>query len=189
MFWEAASLESEGGGAFEPPVYWNFPPFFTLQPVAETKQKQIKLWTNLVLEWAKATNTWSLAVDSFPFWENSNIRRRLSPEGQEAVLSELVTEKHAEWQSEGESQGHLRIMWRTVSEVADDLSAHASENHMIGNVYTLFELHSGEDAAGTKFHKMDPWLLRRAIVKLEEEGKAALFEGSTADSEGVKFFD
>ena len=52
----------------------------------------------------------------------------------------------------------------------------------------MFELHSGDDAPGTPFHQMDPWLLRRAIVLLEEQGKAALFEGATSDAEGVKFF-
>ena len=47
---------------------------------------------------------------------------------------------------------------------------------------------SGDDAPGTPFHQMDPWLLRRAIALLEEQGKAALFEGATSDAEGVKFF-
>jgi len=31
------------------------------------------------------------------------------------------------------------------------------------------------------------WLLREAIGKLEDQGKAVIFPGSTIDEEGVKF--
>lgn len=194
MFGGGAAAEgSSTVGGFQVPEYWSFPPFFTLQPVAETREKQLQMWTAVIVQWAKATNTWSLAPHQCPLWENAAIARRLSDEGQQAVIAELIRRGHAEWETQGDAlhgaggTGRLRIMWKTVTNVANELIEHARANNMVGDVFTVYELHSGDDASGTPFHQMDPWLLRRAILQLEEQGKATLFEGATSDAEGVKF--
>ena len=35
----------------ELPEFWHFPPFFTLQPVLETRKLQLKLWREFILKW------------------------------------------------------------------------------------------------------------------------------------------
>ena len=44
---------------------------------------------------------------------------------------------------------------------------------MINNVYTVYELHSGEDCIGTEFHGLEPWIIRRALELLESTGKVS----------------
>ena len=146
----AADAAPELDGSFTPPEFWSFPPFFTLQPVAETREKQLTLWADLVLDWAKATNTWSMALHKCPLWENPAISRRLSNDGLSAVVAHLIAKGNAEWEtsedgSNGGAKGgggssggevgagrRLRIMWKTVANVANELIAHAREHGMIG---------------------------------------------------------
>ena len=169
---------------------YNFPPFFTLQPVEETKAKQLQLWSKVICDWAKATNTWALVPSKCPLWENAAIGRRLNEDGQAAVVAHLIKEGNATWESPEElDKGRLRIMWRTAIDVAIDLWEHARAAGMFGSVYTLYELHSGDVSLGTAFEGMDPWLLREAIGVLEGQGKATLFPGASANDEGVKFAD
>ncbi|KAM1404909.1 hypothetical protein ACFX2I_013351 [Malus domestica] len=40
-------------GDFKLPQFFNYPPYFTLQPVRETRKKQIQLWNNLILDYCK----------------------------------------------------------------------------------------------------------------------------------------
>jgi ESCRT-II complex subunit VPS25 len=35
----------------ELPEFYHFPPFFTLQPVLETRRMQLKLWHDFVIRW------------------------------------------------------------------------------------------------------------------------------------------
>ena len=142
-----ADAAAELDGSFTPPECWSFPPFFTLQPVAATRDKQLTLWTDLVLDWAKTPNTWSMALHKCPLWENPTISRRLSDDGMAAVVAHLIAKGHAEWETGDNGSGgaaaaavvgevgagrRLRIMWKTVANVANELIAHARENGMIG---------------------------------------------------------
>lgn len=42
---------SSAGGTEELPEFYHFPPFFTLQPVLETRKMQMKLWHDFILRW------------------------------------------------------------------------------------------------------------------------------------------
>jgi len=37
--------------SFEYPKFYSFPPFFTLQPAAETRQQQLNLWKDFVVSY------------------------------------------------------------------------------------------------------------------------------------------
>jgi len=82
----------------------------------------------------------------------------------------------------------MRILWRKPDQLASDLYDWAVTKGFVGQVCTLYELHSGEDVDGASFEGADEELLRRAIAILEENGKCALFKGDTSDEDGVKFF-
>jgi hypothetical protein len=42
---------SSAGATEEVPEFYHFPPFFTLQPVLETRKMQMKLWHDFILRW------------------------------------------------------------------------------------------------------------------------------------------
>ena len=166
-----------------------YPPMYTLQPVVQTRKKQLEAWRKLVTEWAENNDIWSIDVAKIPLWENRSINRQLSEEGIKCVVEHLIEVGNAMWveklhakKSESISGKILRIMWRTPSEVASDLTDFAKKNGMSGGIYTLYEL---QGAFGIK----DPWVLREAINCLEERGLAARMEGSklSDNKDGVKF--
>lgn len=42
---------TSAAGSEELPEYYSFPPFFTLQPVTQTRKYQLRLWKELILRW------------------------------------------------------------------------------------------------------------------------------------------
>jgi hypothetical protein len=51
--------------AAELPEYYSFPPFFTLQPVTQTRKYQLRLWRELILRWHQVRRpTTRLAISS-----------------------------------------------------------------------------------------------------------------------------
>jgi len=148
---------------------FNFPPFFTLQPVEETRQKQLELWCKVICDWAQETNTWAIVPSRIPLWENPAIDRRLGSEGQAAVVTSLLASGHARWEDASDATqpgglegalargDRLRLSWRGAPcAVAVELWEHARAQGLFGQVFTVFELHSGDAAEGTPFHKIDP---------------------------------
>ena len=166
-----------------------YPPMYTLQPVVQTREKQLEAWRKLVTEWAENNDIWSIDAAKIPLWGNRSINRQLSEEGIKCVVEHLIEMGNAMWveklpakTSDSISGRILRIMWRTPSDVASDLTDFARKNGMSGGIYTLYEL---QGAFGIK----DPWVLREAVNCLEERGLAARMEGSklSEKKDGVKF--
>ncbi|KAG6399419.1 hypothetical protein SASPL_140900 [Salvia splendens] len=52
---------------------------------------------------------------------------------------------------------------------------------------TVEEIRSGIESRGTELHGMDRTILMRALKHLEHRGKLAIFKGTSADDEGIKF--
>ena len=80
----------------------------------------------------------------------------------------------------------------------------AKSNFYIGNIFTVFELLSGEEYkdSGTVnnyilreyfeplhsgFYECDPVVFKKALVALEKQNKCVLIEGDTSEEDGVKF--
>jgi hypothetical protein len=126
------------------------------------------LWSKLIRDYAKDNKTWMCLPSKLPVWENTKIQRRLGIEGQAAVISKMISEGHAAWESQEDAHestvaaiskgGRLRLMWQSPSNIAGDLWNHAKENGMMGQVFTVYELHSGDMAERTPFFKMDPYV-------------------------------
>ncbi|ETW09739.1 hypothetical protein H310_00228 [Aphanomyces invadans] len=171
--------------AYTFPEHYSFPPFFTLQPVRSTREKQLILWKALVLDYHKAMNQPVLTPNSTSIFENQQINRKLSMEARTAIVTYLVRCGNAEW--EDDTHTRLRIFWKPPAEWAAEIYTFANDRGMINNVYTVYELHSGEETEGASFHGLEPWLLRKALEILELEAKAAIIHGDTPDNDGVKF--
>ena len=66
---------------FQWPWQYNFPPFFTIQPNSDTRQKQVEAWCDLVLNYHKATKSYVLDVNEatgLPLFYNDKINRKFA---------------------------------------------------------------------------------------------------------------
>ena len=172
---------------FKYPECYSFPPFFTIQPVVVTRQKQLQLWKELIVRYYEYHKLRTLVIHECPLWSNSQIGRQLNTNGITTVLNYVIEQGHGEWIDDAHTT--CKILWRKPEEIASDVYEWAVSSGHIGSVCTIYELHSGEDVSGSaSFYGIDEELLRRALSILEEEGKCTIFQGDTSDEDGIKFF-
>lgn len=169
------------------PDVYSFAPFFTIQPVLETREKQMALWRELILNYHTSLRIKTLVVHDCPLWNNVEIGRSLSPEDIKVVLDNFCDSGHGEWE-DPDIKTRCRIFWRKPEQLASDIYDWAEANGFIGGVCTVYELHSGEDVNGMSFQGADEELLRRALDILEQQGKCSIFQGETSSEDGIKFF-
>eukprot|EP00270_Netrium_digitus_P003058 TRINITY_DN13466_c0_g1_i1.p1 TRINITY_DN13466_c0_g1~~TRINITY_DN13466_c0_g1_i1.p1 ORF type:complete len:180 (+),score=51.86 TRINITY_DN13466_c0_g1_i1:161-700(+) len=168
------------------PFFYNFPPYFTLQPVKDTRERQIQLWKQFILDHTKAKKIFIVDVDSFPLFSNPTIDRRLSHEARELFLNALVADGKAEWVDKGHKK--CLILWRSMEDWAATILNFVREAGLTDSVMTVEEIRSGDETRGTELERVEPVVLYRALKLLEQRGKAALFKGAAGDDDGVKFF-
>eukprot|EP00897_Mesotaenium_endlicherianum_P007107 jgi/Mesen1/6424/ME000329S05585 len=169
------------------PQFYNYPPYFTLQPVKETRERQVQLWKDLILKYCKHYRKHIVGLDEeFPLFNNSSIDRRLTSEAKEVFLNALVSEGKAEWLDKGHRK--CLILWRRVEDWADYILKIARENGLQNGVTTVEELRAGDETRDTELAGIDVLVLRRALKVLENRKLATVFRGTDADDEGVKFF-
>lgn len=173
-------------GDFKLPHFFNYPPYFTLQPVRDIREKQVQLWKELILEYCRSQKIFVIGLEEeFPLFSNPAIERSLSHEAREAFLSALVSEGRAEWLDKGHRK--CLILWHRIQEWAGIILNFVKDNGLEDSVMTVEEIRSGIESRGTDLHGVDRTILMRALKLLEQKGKLALFKGSSADDEGVKF--
>ncbi|KAL7296484.1 hypothetical protein TKK_0009925 [Trichogramma kaykai] len=169
------------------PWQYSFPPFFTLQPHAETKVKQIEAWKHLVINYFHNTNQFILdvrEVHNGPLFYNSAIDRKLSPEIVLIILEELAKSGHAI--PLDKIKQRWIVSWHTLEEWSDIIYSWAQSNGFIGSVCTFYELREGDNTTDQEFYGIDNDLLVRALKILENSNRAELIIFD--DNEGVKFF-
>ncbi|CAM9497295.1 unnamed protein product [Discosporangium mesarthrocarpum] len=81
----------------------------------------------------------------------------------------------------------VTLMWQSPDEIAAKLYDYVRNNGMVGSVFTVYELHQGDEVEETEFHGMDEDLFRKALIVLENRGRAEIFKGTTSEEDGVKF--
>nr|XP_016494626.1 PREDICTED: vacuolar protein sorting-associated protein 25-like [Nicotiana tabacum] len=109
----------------------------------------------------------------------------LSHEAREAFLSALFSDGRAEWMDKGHRK--CLILWHRIQDWADLIVNFVKEYGLEDSVMTVEEIRSGTESRGTELHGMDRTVLMRALKLLEHKGKLAIFKGTSADDEGVKF--
>lgn len=174
---------------FEFPFFWNYPPYFTLQPVEETRRKQIALWCELILRWCKHHKVYKLSTDlaeDTALFANSQINRSLNTEARTVLLQALVKQGNGLWLSKAQSQ--CLILWKKMPEWAAALHQWALNSGMQDAVTSVEEIVEGEDSHGTEFEGMAKEIIVEAVKILEQQRKAKLFKGTAADDLGIKFF-
>ncbi|GJP39578.1 hypothetical protein CLOM_g23933 [Closterium sp. NIES-68] len=182
----APAAAAAASSAFSLPHFYNYPPYFTLQPVRATRERQVRLWADLIVAYCRQHRMWVVSTDDFPLFHNVAIERKLTFEARQLFLDTLVAEGRAEWTDR--SRTRCLILWKAIADWADTLLHFVRENGFGDSVLTLQEIRSGDDTRGTDLEGIDDAVLRRAVRVLEGKGLATLFKGSSSDDEGVKFF-
>ncbi|XP_011074662.1 vacuolar protein sorting-associated protein 25 isoform X1 [Sesamum indicum] len=135
-------------GEFKLPHFFNYPPYFTLQPVRDTREKQIQLWKELILDYCRTQKIFVVGLDEdFPLFSNPVIERSLSHEAREAFLSALVAEGRAEWLDK--SHKKILILWHSIKDWADLIISFVKDNGLEDGVMTVEEIRSGVESRGT----------------------------------------
>ncbi|CAE8708403.1 unnamed protein product, partial [Polarella glacialis] len=172
------------------------PPFFTLQPNAAVRAKQLALWTQLVLDHCKFHRVFLLDVSDpggTPLFKNSALQRQMTGEGLRALAAHMIAEGAAAWADESEGseprggRSRLLIFWRSPSAWADSILRFAEDCGLVGSVETVQSLIDGELAQGKEFHGAPREMILVALQELSRRGRATIFRGSAPGSEGVKF--
>jgi ESCRT-II complex subunit VPS25 len=175
--------------AFVWPKIYSFPPFFTPQPNALTRESQLARWSELVQSYCRHGRIFKLTfVDALekPLFHNSHLKKRLSAKDAKDVIDYMVSERgdaRAEWL--GPDKSSAWIWWRKPEEWATLIASWVDETGQKGSVLTLYELVDGEATERQEFHGMDMEVLRRSLNTLAKKGKAQVF--GEADQQGVKF--
>ncbi|KAJ0962963.1 hypothetical protein J5N97_028085 [Dioscorea zingiberensis] len=173
-------------GDFKLPHFFNYPPYFTLQPVRETRDKQVQLWKELILDYCRNQKIFVIGLeDDFPLFSNPVIERSLSHEAKELFLAALVNEGRAEWMDKGHKK--CLILWMRIQDWAEYIINFVKENGFEDGVMTVEDIRSGIESRGTDLAGIDRTVLMRALRLLEQKGKATIFKGTSTDDEGVKF--
>ncbi|ELR53910.1 Vacuolar protein-sorting-associated protein 25, partial [Bos mutus] len=173
--------------SFEWPWQYRFPPFFTLQPNVDTRQKQLAAWCSLVLTFCRLHKQSSMTVmeaQESPLFNNVKLQRKLPVESIQVVLEELRKKGNLEWLDKNKSS--FLIMWRRPEEWGKLIYQWVSKSGQNNSVFTLYELTNGEDTEDEEFHGLDEATLLRALQALQQEHKAEII--TVSDGRGVKFF-
>lgn len=105
------------------PQFWYYPPYFTVQPIAETFEKQKRLWSKLILDWCKTTRTFIIDIHSenTRVFSNKSIDRHLDAWERRLFLDVLCEEGKAQWLDDRKDV--CLILWKSIEAWADDIYA------------------------------------------------------------------
>ncbi|KAF2073009.1 hypothetical protein CYY_005687 [Polysphondylium violaceum] len=178
--------------AFQFPVYYNKEPFFTVQPVLDTRKKQFQMWRDLILQYCSSLKIYELDLlesiksNSILFF-NQKINRRLSIESLKLIIQDIVDNGYAEWLDKDKSR--VLILWRKPEEWASLLYKWVSDCGLANSILTVWEIQNGDDSKSQEFYQLNTAVLMKSLKALEKQNKAQIFSSNGDDSNlGVKFF-
>ena len=165
----------------------DFPPFYTIQPVAETQEKQLELWRDIILKSISDSSSSVIDLATYPAFSNSKINRSLDTEGRQTVGEYLVKSGYAEWEDPS-TKTRLRAFTRTPDAWAAIIYEWANTTARVGgDICSFQELQEDEDVEGTELQGINEQLLLKAIKVLENQGRAAIYPRPGTSELFVKF--
>ncbi|ETI22000.1 hypothetical protein G647_06070 [Cladophialophora carrionii CBS 160.54] len=175
------------------PKSYSFPPFFTLQPTAQTRHAQLVKWSALTQRYCRHHRQWKLRLPdalATPLFHNKELNKRLSLRDARAVIDFMASkqgDERAEWvASTDEQKLEAWIWWRRPEEWGNLIADWVEGTGQKGVVLTLYELVEGQETEGQEFWGLDAEVLRRGLAALVKKGRAQVF--GAEDQMGVKFF-
>ena len=127
--------------AFEMPEYHTWPFFYTVQKNVDTKERQMKMWSDLICAYAKFKGVYQMSLGELyasPICQNSTINRRLSMDSLKKVCLWMQQNKFGEFTAE--SQEAIFVYWRSLQEIADAIHRWADSTGRMGSVETVLDL-------------------------------------------------
>jgi len=185
-----AGQKQENASDFVFPKSYSFPPFFSPQPTALTREAQLRKWSIFVQRYCRHHRIFQLTIIEAletPLFYNAALKKRLSLKDAKAVVDYMASkegDERAEWL--GPEKGAAWIWWRKPEEWASLIAAWVDETGQKGAVLTLYELVQGETTEKQEFYGLDMQVLRKSLQTLVKKGKAQVF--GAEDQQGVKFF-
>lgn len=169
------------------PWQYSFPPFFTLQPHAETRAKQVSAWKSLILDYCRQNKLYIIDVresSQLPLFNNTTINRKLDESVIISILSELQKSDNAF--AVDKNKFRWEIYWHTLDEWSSLIYDYVTSKGFQNSVLTLFELTQGDDVQDEEFYGLHNDLLVKALRLLESDKKCELILDD--ENQGVKFF-
>lgn len=113
---------------------------------------------------------------------NKELNRRLNVDGRSLVMDTLEKSAHAA-PVDPKKRDNWEIYWYTLDEWANMIYKWATDNAMLGQVCTIFEIANGDNSTDQEFHGLSDDILLKSLQRLEQSGKCELI-----GEDGVKFF-
>jgi ESCRT-II complex subunit VPS25 len=141
----------------------------------------------MILNYCEVKKTSVLNVGEWPYWENKQISRKLSPEDVQAVINYLLSEQVCEYLDNSKTK--LKMYWKTPLEWSEIIYKWVVDSGKMNTIFTVYELHSGIDTYNEPFHGLDSSIVYGAVSMLQSNGRAEVYKGTnlTVDEFGVKF--
>lgn len=157
---------------------------YRIQVHAKTRELQLNTWANLVMKYQKSLNQPNLNIndENTDLFVNKEINRRLDVNGRALVMDHLEKTSHAA-PIDAKKRDNWEIYWFTLDEFANMIYRWATDNAMIGQVCTTYEIANGENSVDQDFHQLSEQILLKALKQLEQSEKCELIGDA-----GVKFF-
>ena len=128
---------------YVPPPFYNFRPFYTLQPVMGTREKQLKLWRELILQYHSFHKLYTMPDPyTFHLFRNESLERSLNKEGIKQVIDSLISENMAEWENK-ENPTTLIIMLTSPAALSSQLYDWANNTGNIDTMMTFYDIFKG----------------------------------------------
>uniref|UniRef100_A0A0G4H8T3 Vacuolar protein-sorting-associated protein 25 n=1 Tax=Chromera velia CCMP2878 TaxID=1169474 RepID=A0A0G4H8T3_9ALVE len=171
------------------PEFYDFPPFFTIQPNDATRAQQLALWSSFICSYTKAKRQFFLDVSeearNSELFHNNKIKRKLTIGALRTILEHLVAQGLGRWANSEKSR--MTVFWKTAAEWGAEIYSWVVAEGRLNSVETVFALREGDDTQATEFHGVPYEVMIAALETLESSGKAKIFKGTTSDQDGVKF--
>ena len=182
------SLDSSRQEVLSQCKFYSLPPFFSVQRVEETRQRQLAMWLELLMNWQQV-NCFSLVSVStqrmeIPF-RNDAIDRGLSAQDMCTVLDYCIAEGYGFWL--GADHEHCVLSWHTIQDWAQLLHTWAVEAGLAGQLSTIYELRAGDATRGEEFHGLDGRLIKAALDLMVKQQLCTLIIVDSVDETGVKW--
>mmetsp|Transcript_16801 Transcript_16801/g.21257 ORF Transcript_16801/g.21257 Transcript_16801/m.21257 type:complete len:143 (-) Transcript_16801:189-617(-) len=127
--------------AFTMPEYHAWPFFYTIQKNIDTRERQMKMWSDLILAFCKFKGVYQISLGELygsDICNNAGINRRLSMDNLTRVAEWMQTNKFGEFTAE--SKESIFVYWRSLQEIAQAIHRWADSTGRIGSVEVILDL-------------------------------------------------
>eukprot|EP00916_Digyalum_oweni_P014255 GHVL01023406.1.p1 GENE.GHVL01023406.1~~GHVL01023406.1.p1 ORF type:complete len:167 (-),score=29.00 GHVL01023406.1:143-643(-) len=164
----------------EYPLEYNFPPFFTIQPNLVTREKQLQIWENFILNFFKEKRLFYMD-EKCEIFKNEKISRRLDQAAIKTVMNHLIKSGKAKQLTEMKTL----IFWRSLEEWSNLVESWAKATGR--SVETVWSMTNGREAKDTEFHGIPHELMMNILDNLAKSGKVVVINNTNEKEVGVKF--